>query len=61
LKIRRGDKIGFAGPSGSGKSTVTQILMRFYPIEEGEILIAGVDYRQYNLHRYRKQIGLVSQ
>jgi ATP-binding cassette subfamily B (MDR/TAP) protein 1 len=61
LKINKGDKVGFAGPSGSGKSTIAQILMRFYPIQEGEILVDGVDYRKYNLLQYRLQLGLVSQ
>jgi ATP-binding cassette subfamily B protein len=61
LTIRRGEKIGVVGPSGSGKSTLAQILMRFYPIEAGEILVDGVDYRKYNLMRYRQQLGLVSQ
>lgn len=61
LKITKGEKIAFVGPSGSGKSTLTQILMRYYPIEEGEILVNGVDYRKYNLYKYRRQIGIVSQ
>jgi ABC-type multidrug transport system fused ATPase/permease subunit len=35
LKINKGDKIALVGPSGSGKSTIVQILLRFYPIQEG--------------------------
>lgn len=61
LKINKGEKIAFVGSSGSGKSTIVQILMRFYPIEEGQILMDGHDVNKYNLHRYRGQIGLVSQ
>lgn len=61
LKINKGEKIAFVGPSGSGKSTIVQILMRFYPIQSGEILVDGNDFRKYNLHKYRKHFGLVSQ
>lgn len=61
LKINKGEKIAFVGSSGSGKSTIVQILMRFYPIEEGQILMDGHDINKYNLHSYRRQIGLVSQ
>ena len=61
LSIKEGEKIGFVGPSGSGKSTIVQILMRFYEIESGQILVDGKDIKSYNLHSYRRQLGLVSQ
>ena len=61
LKIKKGEKIGFVGPSGSGKSTIIQLLLRFYEIESGQILIDGKDIKKYNLLDYRRQIGLVSQ
>lgn len=59
--INKGEKVGFVGPSGSGKSTIVQLLMRFYPIESGQILVDGRDIKSYNLYSYRKQLGLVSQ
>ena len=51
------------GYSGSGKSTIIQLLTRFYDVEDGkgEILIDGVNIKDYNLYELRKKIGLVSQ
>lgn len=50
-----------AGETGAGKSTVIQLIMRFYDIEEGRILIDGRDIREYNLRSLRKKIGYVGQ
>ena len=59
--VEKGSICILLGPSGSGKSTIIQILMRFYPIQSGEVLVDGVDFRKYNLYSYRKHFGLVSQ
>ena len=59
--INPGEKIGLVGLSGSGKSSIIQLLERFYDVNKGEILIDGVNIKNYNLYELRKKIGLVSQ
>ena len=59
--IEQGDDVAFVGFSGSGKSTIVQLIERFYDVTSGEILIDGIDIKQYNLYELRKQIGIVSQ
>ena len=54
-------KVALVGHSGSGKSTIIQLLMRFYDVTEGEILLDGKNIKSYNLYELRKKIGLVSQ
>jgi subfamily B ATP-binding cassette protein MsbA len=49
------------GRSGSGKSTIASLLTRFYDIDQGEILLDGVNIREYRLSELRKQYALVSQ
>jgi len=61
LKIPAGNKVAFVGPSGCGKSTIIALLMRFYDINEGEILIDGVPIKKYDLRHLRKTFGIVSQ
>ncbi|MCJ7821727.1 MAG: ATP-binding cassette domain-containing protein, partial [Armatimonadetes bacterium] len=56
-----GDVIGLVGPSGAGKSTLVQLLSRFYDVEEGEILLDGLDIRDLSLRFLREQIGVVLQ
>ena len=53
--------MGFVGPSGCGKSTIQQLLQRFYDPSEGEILIDGVNIRDYDIHHLRASLGVVSQ
>jgi ABC-type multidrug transport system fused ATPase/permease subunit len=53
--------VALVGSSGAGKSTVVQLLMRFYDISLGTILIDGLDIKEYDLYSLREQIGLVSQ
>jgi ABC-type multidrug transport system fused ATPase/permease subunit len=59
--IEPGQKAALVGYSGCGKSTVIQLLERFYDVTEGEVLIDGVNIKEYNLLELRKKIGLVSQ
>ena len=61
--IEPGQQAALVGYSGSGKSTVIQLLERFYDVEDGkgEILIDGINIKEYNLYELRKKIGLVSQ
>ena len=61
FKIEPGQKVGLVGFSGSGKSTVIKLLERFYEPIKGNILIDGVDIKDYNLLELRKRIGLVGQ
>ena len=59
--IEPGEKVALIGHSGSGKSTIIKLLERFYEPEKGEILIDGINIKNYNLFELRKKIGLVSQ
>lgn len=61
LKIYPGETIALVGPSGVGKTTICNLLTKFYDIQEGQILIDGVDINDLNLHHLRKHIGIVQQ
>ncbi len=59
--IEPGQKIAIVGATGSGKSTIIKLLNRFYDVEEGRILVDGVDVREWALPDLRRAIGLVQQ
>ncbi len=59
--IKPGSTVAFVGPSGAGKTTVAQLIPRFYDVTEGEILIDGVNIRDYELYSLRNNIATVSQ
>ncbi|MBD2082254.1 ABC transporter ATP-binding protein [Leptolyngbya sp. FACHB-17] len=61
LHIPAGQTIGIVGATGSGKSTLVKLLLRFYEIQQGQILIDGVDIRELQLRDLRRCIGWVSQ
>ena len=61
LEIPAAAKIALVGHSGCGKSTITSLLLRFYNIQGGNILIDGQDIDNYNVHHLRRQIGYVMQ
>jgi len=61
LTIRPGEKIGLVGRSGAGKSTLVKLLLRFYDMEQGQILIDGQDITQVTQDSLRRQIGMVQQ
>lgn len=61
LEIKKGKSIALVGESGSGKSTIADLLSRFYDIEEGEILIDGINIKDYKLTDLRGLMGVVSQ
>lgn len=61
LYAKPGQKIAFVGSTGAGKTTVTNLLNRFYDINEGEILIDGVDVRNYKREHLRENIAMVLQ
>jgi ATP-binding cassette, subfamily B, multidrug efflux pump len=56
-----GQTTAFIGSTGSGKSTLANLIMRFYDVSEGKILVNGVDIRNINQHDLREQIGYVPQ
>jgi ATP-binding cassette subfamily B protein len=59
--VRPGEMIGIVGRSGSGKSTMVNLLGRFYDVQEGRILIDGIDLRQLSTHQLRQRLGIVFQ
>ncbi len=61
LTIRPGEKVGLVGRSGAGKSTVVNLLLRFYDLEGGRILIDGQDIAAVTQESLRRQIGMVTQ
>jgi ATP-binding cassette subfamily B multidrug efflux pump len=61
LHIRPGEKIGLVGRSGAGKSTVVNLLLRFYDLQHGRILVDGQDIAQVTQESLRAQIGMVTQ
>jgi ATP-binding cassette subfamily B protein len=61
FSIAPGERIGIVGKSGSGKTTIINLLARFYDVDEGRVLIDGVDIRQMDTGDLRRQIGVVLQ
>ncbi|HEY6510460.1 MAG TPA: ABC transporter ATP-binding protein, partial [Burkholderiaceae bacterium] len=61
LHIRPGEKIGLVGRSGAGKSTVVNLLLRFYDLHDGRILIDGQDIAHVTQVSLRAQVGMVTQ
>ena len=61
LNIKAGEKIGLIGRSGAGKSTIVNLLLRFYDVNEGEILIDGQNIAEVSQESLRQSIGMVTQ
>jgi len=61
LTIRPGEKIGLVGRSGAGKSTIVNLLLRFYDVERGRVLIDGQDIARVTQDSLRAQVGMVTQ
>ncbi len=61
FQVQAGETIAFVGHTGSGKSSIINLFMRFYEFNRGQILIDGVDIREYSQPALRKAIGLVLQ
>ncbi|HET6787603.1 MAG TPA: ABC transporter ATP-binding protein, partial [Aquabacterium sp.] len=61
LHIRPGEKIGLVGRSGAGKSTIVNLLLRFYDVEQGRVLIDGQDIAKVTQDSLRAQVGMVTQ
>jgi len=61
MKISRNETVALVGESGCGKSTTVALLLRFYDVNEGRILVDGVDIREWDITSLRKAMGLVMQ
>ncbi|MCX7911135.1 MAG: ABC transporter ATP-binding protein/permease [Endomicrobia bacterium] len=61
IRIPKGKKIAIVGPSGAGKSTVLNLLLRFYDVKDGEILIDNTNIKEFSLSSLRKLFGVVTQ
>jgi subfamily B ATP-binding cassette protein MsbA len=59
--VRPGETVAIVGRSGSGKTTLVSLVPRFYDVQEGMVLLDGVDVRDYRLTDLRSQVSLVSQ
>jgi len=61
FQVKPGQKIAIVGPTGAGKTTLINLLMRFYEIDGGEILVDGVNTKEMTRHELRKHFGMVLQ
>ena len=61
LKVAKGEIIGLVGASGTGKSTLINLVMHLYEVDDGAILVDGVDIRDIGLEKFHGQIGVVLQ
>jgi len=61
FKVEPGQSIALVGHTGSGKTTITNLLMRFYEVQQGRILLDGVDIRDWDLESLRKNFAVVLQ
>ncbi len=59
--IRPGQKVAIVGPTGAGKTTMVKLLMRFYDVNSGAILVEGHDIRDFTRHDLRQKFGMVLQ
>lgn len=61
LKIEHGKKIAIVGETGVGKTTISKLIPRFYDVDSGEVLIDGINVKEYDLSNLRNAIGHVEQ
>ena len=61
LKIPSGSTVGIIGPTGCGKTTLVSLIPRLYDTDEGEVLIDGVNVKNYSLYNLRESVGMVLQ
>ena len=61
FNIQQGEKVAFVGATGAGKSSIMNLLCRFYDIQQGEILIDGLNIKDIRQNDLRRNIGLVVQ
>ncbi len=61
LEIKSGETIGILGGTGSGKSTLVQLIPRLYDVKEGEVLVSGINVKEYDLKTLRDAVAMVLQ
>ena len=61
FKVNKGETIAFIGSTGSGKSTLINLVPRFYDVTEGEVLVDGMNVREYKLEKLHNKLGYVPQ
>jgi ATP-binding cassette subfamily B protein len=61
LEVRAGETLAVVGHTGAGKSTLTSLLLRFYDVQRGRILVDGIDLREWDLAELRRRFGMVLQ
>lgn len=59
--VEKGQTVGILGSTGAGKSTIMNLLCRFYDVTEGEVLVDGIDVKNWDLHDLRDNIGMAMQ
>ena len=61
FSISHGETVGIIGSTGCGKTTLVQLIPRLYDVDEGEVLVDGIDVREYSLKHLRNSVGMVLQ
>ncbi|MBI3741962.1 MAG: ATP-binding cassette domain-containing protein, partial [Chloroflexi bacterium] len=61
LTIRAGEKIALVGPNGAGKTTLIKLLTRLYDPTAGNVLVDGIDLREFDLNEWRARVGVIFQ
>lgn len=61
LYIEKGEKVAIVGETGVGKTTISKLIPRFYDVDSGEVLVDGINVKEYNLDNLRNAIGHVEQ
>ena len=61
ITVKSGQKVAIVGPTGAGKTTLINLLMRFYDVDGGSILVDGVDTKEMTRHELRDRFGMVLQ
>jgi ATP-binding cassette, subfamily B, multidrug efflux pump len=61
FQVDTGERVGIVGATGAGKTTIINLLMRFYDVGRGRVLVDGVDIREWDLHELRSRFSLVLQ
>ena len=59
--VQPGESVAFVGYTGAGKTTITNLLLRFYDVQRGQVLVDGVDVREMELNKLRSSFGIVPQ